>query len=598
MYWFDCQIPVDRRSGPGVATPLELTSRYGDDPILGVRLGHPLADRGFEFLMRDILQAALAPEDATAWRRMLVEPPGPEALAAALAPYRETFRLDHPTHPALQVRPTPERLAEAAAKKRATKPAPEAEEDGEEEEGPVEIGALLPDLPTKNAEKENKDFFTHRGTIKQIGAGAILPILYSNQVLFIDKKGSYYSLPHGRNCIFFQLVGRTLWETIWLNVLTRGAEGGGDAAWPARPDDPMTFPWMDSGLRDMSLDSNNARATRSMSRAALHPAHIPMTRRYLLAPPVINRCDLTGMDGPAFKSFSRWTLGLQYEKPGWWFYAAVRIETPNKPDEPQFLSAKGPLRFNDWIETAIFSNTENEKSKINRHQPPSLRQFKSVFSMSGELSEHGRRTTAIIEDGAIKVRCFAQYDYGQKPSTIGGTSQCELPVWHLPDEGQSWLGEIVSEDVDRLVRIAENLKKAVKNLTRDNKNKKGKNQYSKLENDLYDALLAAVDGQATEHATTLAALARDIADRATRQARATESRTKLLKRTGRLALALFDEAFPIDGTGITDKTLPKELKDKEVMSGERHPIPAVRNWLLKELAKIVNPTTERGPTHE
>ncbi|ACJ00700.1 type I-E CRISPR-associated protein Cse1/CasA [Rhodospirillum centenum] len=600
MYWFDCQIPVDRRSGPGVATPLELTSRHGDDPILGVRLGHPLADRGFEFLMRDILQAALAPEDATAWRRMLVEPPGPEALAAALAPYRETFRLDHPTHPALQVRPAPERLAEADAKKPAgsRKPAPEAEEDGEEEEeeGPVGIGALLPDLPTKNAEKRNKDFFTRRGSIRTIGAGAVLPILYANQVLFIDKKGSYYSLPHGRTCILFQLVGRTLWETIWLNVLTRGTEGGGDAVWPARPDDPTAFPWLDSGLRDMSLDSNNARATRSMSRATLHPAHIPMTRRYLLAPPVIDRCDLTGMDGPAFKSFSRWPRGLQYETPDWWFYAAVRLENPKKPDEPQFLSANGPLRFNDWIETAIFSNAKNKNSKIIIHQPPSLRQFRSVFSASEELSEHGRRTTAIIEDGAIKVRCFAQYCYGS--SNIGGTSQYELPVWHLPDEGQSWLGEIVSEDVDRLVRIAENLKKAVKNLSKDNKKKKANNQSLELDNALYDALLAAVDGQATEHAATLAALARDIPDRATRQAGAAESRTKLLKRTGRLALALFDETFPIDWTGITDKTIPKELKDKEVTSGERHPIPAVRNWLLKELAKIVNPTTERGPTHE
>ncbi|MFC7334752.1 type I-E CRISPR-associated protein Cse1/CasA [Rhodocista pekingensis] len=570
---------MDRRSGPGVATPLELTSRYGDDPILGVRLGHPLADRGFEFLMRDILQAALAPEDATAWRRMLVEPPGPEALAAALAPYRETFRLDHPTHPALQVRPAPERLAEAAAKKPARKPASEAEEDGEEEEaGALPIAALLPDLPTGEAVKKDADFFIRRGSVTAIGAGPILPVLYAHMVLFPPGGGGYLGLPHGADSIKFQLIGRTLWETIWLNVLTRGAEGGGDAVWPARPDDPTAFPWLDPALPGMPLGRKEDGAARPMNRAALHPAHIPMPRRYLLAPPVQGRCDLTGREGPVFTGYSRWPKGLQYQPDGWWFPAMVRIEDAAKPDAPpQFLRARGPLRFDDWLESAMLKDEERAPDRKDRPQgkvrrlPPVLRQFKAGAAGAAELSDGGTRATALMEDGSVRVRVFAQYPFGK---AVGGMSQRELPLWHLPAERQSWLGEVVSKDVGRVKEMAGALQISVRAAVT-----KGRRDGSAaLADTLGDALLAAVDGQATEHAAALAALARDIADRAARQAAATESRTDLLKRTGRLALALFDEAFPVDPTGVTDKALT---------SDDRFSIPAERDRLLGRLGHIL-----------
>ena len=110
-------VPVVRRSGPGLATPLTITADYDDDPVLAVRFGHPLADIGFHFLLRDVLQAALAPRNNADWVRRLATPPTPAELETALAPYRDAFIIDHPVHPALQVRPSAERLAEAAAGK-------------------------------------------------------------------------------------------------------------------------------------------------------------------------------------------------------------------------------------------------------------------------------------------------------------------------------------------------------------------------------------------------------------------------------------------------------------------------------------------------
>ena len=379
--WFNTRIPILRRhSGPGTATPLELTADHTDDPIIAVQFGHPLADRGFELLMRDILQAAFPPRDKAEWLHRLATPPTPAELAAALAPYQSVFRLDHPDTPCLQARPSPHSLSAATAGKGAKRPAKNADEDEGEEAGSQPIAALLPDLPTGEAVKQDADFFVRRGGVKAIGAGAMLPVLYGHMVLFPPGGGGYFGLPHGADSIKYQMVGDTLWRTLWLNVLYPGMDGydGPGAGRPA-PLDASAFPWLDPELPHLPLGRRDEGAAKALDRPRLHPAHIPMPRRYLLSPPVPGRCDLTGLEGPVYQSYDRWPKGLQYAPRGWRYPNVSRIEVVGKPEEEaRFARASGPLRFDDWLETALAPPRERKTEKAGaqrRHLPAVLQQI-------------------------------------------------------------------------------------------------------------------------------------------------------------------------------------------------------------------------------
>ncbi|WP_029011299.1 type I-E CRISPR-associated protein Cse1/CasA [Azospirillum halopraeferens] len=551
-------VPVVRRSGPGLATPAEITAGHADDPVVGVRLGHPLADRGFEFLMRDLLQAALAPADAAAWRRMLFDPPEPGDLAERLAPYHPAFGLTHPAHPAMQVRPDPQRLAQAAARapSRSRRPAPgDDDDDGDGgEAGTLPIAALLPDLPTGEAVKQDADFFVRRGGVEAIGAAAILPVLYAHMVLFPPGGGGYLGLPHGADSIKFQLLGGTLWQTLWLNVLCREAEGGGDARWPA-PVDEGTFPWLDPTLAVMPLGRNEDGAARPVGRGGLHPAHIPMPRRYLLAPPVPGRCALTGVEGPVFTAYSRWPKGLQYQPQGWWHPAVSRIEDTAKPDDPpRFVRARGPLRFDDWLETALLREgaPPSGKAQVKRRLfPPVLRQFASQRDTLASPRPDGA-ATAVMEEGIFRVRAFAQFSFGKAP---GGMSQRELPVWLSPEPGDTaWLAMEVTEVAGLVNDLAGNLfvsARAACTLGR-------RDVTAALPDTLKDALLAEMDAAVLDLPGRLAAIIRDHATDAARFAAADGHRRRLLTLGRNAALRLFDDAFPIDGTGPSDGRLAAE----------------------------------------
>lgn len=561
LSFFRQTIPVVRlRSGPGLATPLTFTGGYNEDPVLAVRLGHPLVERGFEFLMRDILQAALTPRNLTEWRQRLTAPPTPDRLEEALAPYEDAFRIDHPSHPALQVRPRPERLAEAAGRKpvKARRPATGDGDEDEEEAGLQPVATLLPDAPTGEAVKQDADFFVRRGGVGAIGAGAILPVLYAHMVLCPPGGGGYLGLPHGADSIKFQMVGATLWETLWLNVLTRDAEGMGTAPWPAPPD-ASVFPWLDDSLSDMPLGRRDEAAGRAMERARLHPAHIPMPRRYLLAPAETGRCDLTGLGGPVFTGYSRWPKGLAYQPKGWWMPWAVRIESPDKPDEPShFLRARGPLRFDDWLEAALLSDRplDNAKTSAKRRLlPPVLRQFQSALpTLLPRLSQRARAdhtATALMEGGSLRIRACAQFLYG-KP--VGGMSQRELPVFDLPSPDVGWLGGEMSETLDRVGAMAVALLMAARAACRNGRREGA----AALADHLKDRLLADLDGAVLDGSTKLAAIARDLGGDEERYAAADDLKGSILAQARTSALRLFDDAFPITGTEATDVPLARE----------------------------------------
>lgn len=289
LNWFDQTIGFRRRSGtPFEGTPLDLIDGFGDDPIVAVEAGHPAVELGFEFLLRDILQIACPPADDAEWAERLLVPPSPDDLCRALEPHRRAFVIDDPEFPAFQVRPLE------------AEPTPS-----------VSIGLLFADLANEDAAAVGIAFFEKGGSMSTIHAGLILPVLYQHLVLFPSPAGGYFDPPHRSASTKYQLIGESVWERVWLNVLSIEDSWLANKPWPA-PCDGRVYPWLRADLPRLALGRINAKSrarheregravpetVRTLRAGELHPAVIPLTRRYLLRPPTDGVCSLTGRAGP------------------------------------------------------------------------------------------------------------------------------------------------------------------------------------------------------------------------------------------------------------------------------------------------------------
>jgi CRISPR system Cascade subunit CasA len=559
IFWFDQRVRYRRRSG-GVheGSPLDITD-FPADPIVSVEFGHACADRGFEFLMRDLLQAAYGPPSFEDWARLLLCPPTPGEIAERLAPYREAFRMDHPDTPAFQVCPTVERLAEVQKPKLAKRRKPVAramsDDDGDddEEDGPgvQHIAALLPDLPTGEASRTGADFFNKRDGVAAIGAGAILPVLYAHMVLFPPGGGGYFGLPHGADSIKYQLVGRTLWETLWLNVLGEHDPDFGDERWswpaPARE----VFPWLLKDLRVLPLGRADAGAALTQERAAMHPAAIPMPRRYRLAPAEVGECSLTGLTGPVYRTYMRWPKGLQYAPRGWWHLAVAGLPPKEGAgeDNPRFVKARGPLRFDDWLDIALQHEGRHRLPKVVRQL--NLRKMTLKEALEDRETLGGGGATAYSDTLPVRVRAFAQYFLG-KP--VGGMTQRELPVWHLDSDELEELPILVNRTVETLAALAGTLAGAAAGAV-----KLGRTEGRvAAADDLKDALLADMDAQVLALPARVIGVFRDRPDAASRRDRLIKLRREICGAAFHRAVSLFDTAFPIDSANAFARRLIDE----------------------------------------
>jgi len=556
--WLDQDIRYRRASGVVASvTPLDLTEGHGGaNPIVDVDLGHPAVDAGFIFLMRDLLQIAFPPASVEEWIKRLVDPPTPGELRAAFEPYRAGLILDHPETPMLQVRPSTARLAEVEkpSKKPKRPPADEDEEDGDEV-GDLPISALLPEPPTPDAVRNDADFFVKRDAISAIGAGAAAPALYAHMVLFPPGAGGYFGLPHGADSIKYMLVGRTLWETLWLNVLVPREHAEFETFAKRPPAAAEVFPWLDRTLADMPLGRKGDGVERPLRRIDLHPASIPMPRRYRLSPAEEGRCDLTGTEGPVFRGYSRWPKGLRYEPPGWWFPPVSSIDVPDpKPGQgPRFARARGPLRFDDWLETALFSD---DGAVGGKRLPHALRQWDQhsdlVTDALDERGGAGGSTTAFSSVSPFRVRAFAQYPFGK---AVGGFSVRELPIW-LDGAGR-WPGFAAS-----MTAILRKLYAAGGCLAAASRAavKLGRIEgAAAAADDLRDTFLADLDARVTELPAKLARLNREKTGTDLILAHQAEGEA-LFDAAFRLARDLFDAAFPLGGGTMDEKIAPERSR--------------------------------------
>jgi CRISPR system Cascade subunit CasA len=572
--------------------------------VVALAIGHPFLERGCEFLLRDLLQIALCPASDREWLRRLKQPPTTDELRTALAPYRPAFELEDPQYPAMQVRPevasghTPSSDAREPlqAETKSGDDAAEEDEDGEDSEAetpgePLPLSRLLPEQPTKNVLDTRSDFFTHEGDPLALHGSLTLPLLYAHMVLFPPGGGGYFGLPHGLDSIKYQIVGRTLWETLWANVLTRRSPELERGPWPA-PCDDSVFPWRSPGLRRLPLGRSDEGAAHQLDRSRTHPAVIPLSRRYLLDRATPGRCDLTGLGGPVYRTFRRWPKGPSWLPRGWQlpFIAPVQIweqgengwrQKLDVTSGPNFVRARGPLRFDDWIEMAVGISpnepAEGSKRKVwQRKVAPSVLQ--AFVSRRAALEDEDDDVADSSVDGSalsptlpFSVRAIAVVPEGK---VMAATAERSLPLWRLDPESGPRLALAVSKAVEIAHDVAYLLQTSAKEVG-------GAGKACALR----DALLARIDGDATELPGALVKRWRETGDPEARGIVQLEVTRSWVERARGQAVDIFDSAFPI---ASLDSTTGKIL--------------LARRRLLAGLARIAKPfappvekkTTPRG----
>lgn len=214
-----------------------------------------------------LLQTAFAPSPKE-WKKWLTNPPSEEELRQAFAPHEKYFEL-------LGERP---RFMQDLTMGDKDKPVRSP------------IASLLMEQPGDKTLKDNTDLFIHRGHIRSLCPACAAAAIYTLQA-FAPKGGKgHRTSMRGGGPLSTLLLGRNLWESVWLNVLPTGPRPDEMAALPPEAEFPVRiYPW--------AAPTRTSEKGEVTQPEDLHPLHAfwSMPRRLLLeSTPATRPCDLCG----------------------------------------------------------------------------------------------------------------------------------------------------------------------------------------------------------------------------------------------------------------------------------------------------------------
>jgi len=192
----DPWIPVRRANGwKGLVEPWRITDFVqGESPILAVASPRPDFDGALTQFLIGLLQTTCTPKTSDAWWDWRQTPPTPEVLKERFAAVAPTFELEG-KHAFMQ---------DAA-------PADLTNE--------LEIDALLIETPGEQTQEQNKDHFVKRGQVESLCPSCAAAALFVLQTNAPSGGKGYRTSLRGGGPLTTLVIGATLWETCWFNVL-------------------------------------------------------------------------------------------------------------------------------------------------------------------------------------------------------------------------------------------------------------------------------------------------------------------------------------------------------------------------------------------
>lgn len=195
-------IPVIRRDGTKtMIAPWEVLDQFVENPIVSLNAPRPDFNGALIQFLIGLVQTVAAPQNASEWRRRLVEPPTSEELKEKFVTVRHAFELGGDGPRFMQ----------------------DFEDISADYGG---IDGLLIETPGQNALENNTDHFVKRNTVTDLCPVCCATALFAFQTNSPSGGPGYMTSLRGGGPLTTLVVGdnhhSTLWQLIYLNVLEHG----------------------------------------------------------------------------------------------------------------------------------------------------------------------------------------------------------------------------------------------------------------------------------------------------------------------------------------------------------------------------------------
>lgn len=303
-----------------------------DDCAVDFDWGRPDLDIASFELCVGICQLVFDIRDGDDWRALWAAPPGPDDIAARLAPLHHAFVLDGDGPRFLQdLEPF-----EIAAK----------------DADITAIEALFIDTPGQNGQKKNADLLTHRGRFAALSLPAAAMALYALQAFApAGGAGNRTSMRGGGPLTALVMPTAaegeapvSLWRKILANVCYADRVKPGSLA--------AVLPWLSPTLT--SGKEAGGRTVNPERNGVAHPlqAFFGMPRRLrLVFADAPGTCALTGTQGPVAVGFVQRPFGVNY---GIWRHPLTPYRRQKEGAEPYSVKPKtGRFGYRDWVSVTI-----------------------------------------------------------------------------------------------------------------------------------------------------------------------------------------------------------------------------------------------------
>ncbi len=336
----DTWLPVTRTSGiREKITVSNLVDRYNEDPVQFLDAPRPDFNGALIQFLIGLIQTAYPPADDRDWRKKFSTPPSPEELKTAFERYDHAFNLDGDGARFMQ---DLDLDIESLSKK-----------EQEKIEFPIE--ELFLEMPGEITKKEDRDFFVKRGKVQTICPSCCASALYTLQAHAPSGGPGYRFSIRGGSPLTTIVLGRTLWETFWLNVLNIStfSQFGNES----KQTDSDRFPWMG---KTRTSEKNQVTTFQDVNGAHMFWG---MPWRIKIPFEQSNKediCDICGLkENLKVNTFYRKNYGTNY-KGGWYHTLTPYQEGKEIGNESRpFESDVNGISYRHWL--GLIQNNPHKK---------------------------------------------------------------------------------------------------------------------------------------------------------------------------------------------------------------------------------------------
>lgn len=312
-------IPVfrDDRTRVSIA-PWQITEDYKKNPVLWLDAQRADFNGALVQLMIGLVQTALPPSNDREWFRRFESPPLPEELRERFIAYGHAFELDGDGPRFMQDFDLPEQKKHQI------------------------ISQLLIEMPGEKTVDDNTDHFIKRGTVQKICQHCCAMALCTLQTNAPGGGQGHRTSLRGGGPLTTVVMGRTLWETIWLNVIPSGAfarYGNSDLQ-----GDADIFPWLGP---TRTSDGNEPTTPQDAHPAQMFwgmPRRIRIDQDNLME----GTCDLCGRASTHLvQTYQTKNHGVNYE--GNWRHTLTPYSETKKGELLSKKGQPGGISYRSWL---------------------------------------------------------------------------------------------------------------------------------------------------------------------------------------------------------------------------------------------------------